>query len=132
MPVGGVTGAAFNSYHLGLISSASHDGIGLNPLRGILPESEILSLVEKLQQEGALVNWKNNPDGTRSPYEINVTYLDALSLRDSSDDERIARFIPGACCVVKFSSAYRLYIFKAFSVRVTIMKVSNVLDITAQ
>ncbi|MBT1569945.1 sugar phosphorylase, partial [Klebsiella pneumoniae] len=53
---------------------ASHDGIGLNPLRGILPESEILSLVETLQQEGALVNWKNNPDGTRSPYEINVTY----------------------------------------------------------
>jgi sucrose phosphorylase len=64
---------------------ASHDGIGLNPLRGILPESEILSLVEKLQQEGALVNWKNNPDGTRSPYEINVTYLDALSTQDSPD-----------------------------------------------
>lgn len=82
----------------GLISSASHDGIGLNPLRGILPESEILSLVEKLQQEGATVNWKNNPDGTRSPYEINVTYLDALSLRDSSDDERIARFIPRMLC----------------------------------
>lgn len=45
---------------------ASHDGIGLNPLRGLLPESEILELVEALQQEGALVNWKNNPDGTRS------------------------------------------------------------------
>ncbi len=82
----------------------------MNPLRGILPESEILSLVEKLQQEGALVNWKNNPDGTRSPYEINVTYLDALSLRDSSDDERIARFIPGACCVVKFSGVPAVYI----------------------
>ncbi len=35
-----------------------------------MPESEILELVEALQQEGALVNWKNNPDGTRSPYEI--------------------------------------------------------------
>lgn len=97
MPVGGVTGAAFNSYHW-FNFTASHDGIGLNPLRGILPESEILSLVEKLQQEGALVNWKNNPDGTRSPYEINVTYLDALSLRDSSDDERIARFIWRMLC----------------------------------
>ncbi len=29
---------------------ASHDGIGLNPLRGLLPESEILELVEALQQ----------------------------------------------------------------------------------
>ena len=72
---------------------ASHDGIGLNPLRGLLPESEILELVEALQQEGALVNWKNNPDGTRSPYEINVTYMDALSRRESSDEERCARFI---------------------------------------
>nr|ELO0115769.1 sugar phosphorylase [Escherichia coli O157] len=69
---------------------ASHDGIGLNPLRGLLPESEILELVEALQQEGALVNWKNNPDGTRSPYEINVTYMDALSRRESSDEERCA------------------------------------------
>ncbi|HCM9099147.1 TPA: sugar phosphorylase [Enterobacter hormaechei subsp. steigerwaltii] len=89
---------------------ASHDGIGLNPLRGILPELEILSLVEKLQQEGALVNWKNNPDGTRSPYEINVTYLDALSLRDSSDDERIARFILAHAVLLSFPGVPAVYI----------------------
>ncbi|HHA2341741.1 TPA: sugar phosphorylase [Enterobacter hormaechei subsp. xiangfangensis] len=89
---------------------ASHDGIGLNPLRGILPESEILSLVEKLQQEGALVNWKNNPDGTRSPYEINVPYLDALSLRDSSDDERIARFILAHAVLLSFPGVPAVYI----------------------
>ncbi|HAS0867537.1 TPA: sugar phosphorylase [Enterobacter hormaechei subsp. oharae] len=89
---------------------ASHDGIGLNPLRGILPESEILSLVDKLQQEGALVNWKNNPDGTRSPYEINITYLDALSLRDSSDDERIARFILAHAVLLSFPGVPAVYI----------------------
>ena len=89
---------------------ASHDGIGLNPLRGILPESEILSLVDQLQQEGALVNWKNNPDGTRSPYEINVTYLDALSLRDSSDDERIARFILAHAVLLSFPGVPAVYI----------------------
>lgn len=89
---------------------ASHDGIGLNPLRGILPESEILSLVEKLQQEGALVNWKNNPDGTRSPYEINVTYLDALSSQNSSDDERIARFILAHAVLLSFPGVPAVYI----------------------
>ncbi|HDT5684848.1 TPA: sugar phosphorylase [Enterobacter kobei] len=89
---------------------ASHDGIGLNPLRGILPESEILSLVEKLQQEGALVNWKNNPDGTRSPYEINVTYLDALSSQDSPDDERIARFILAHAVLLSFLGVPAVYI----------------------
>ncbi len=89
---------------------ASHDGIGLNPLRGILPESEILSLVEKLQQEGALVNWKNNPDGTRSPYEINVTYLDALSEKESEDNERIARFILAHAVLLSFPGVPAVYI----------------------
>ncbi len=89
---------------------ASHDGIGLNPLRGILPESEILSLVEKLQQEGALVNWKNNPDGTRSPYEINVTYLDALSPKESEDNERIARFILAHAVLLSFPGVPAVYI----------------------
>ncbi len=89
---------------------ASHDGIGLNPLRGILPESEILSLVEKLQQEGALVNWKNNPDGTRSPYEINVTYLDALSAKENEDNERIARFILAHAVLLSFPGVPAVYI----------------------
>lgn len=89
---------------------ASHDGIGLNPLRGILPESDILSLVEKLQQEGALVNWKNNPDGTRSPYEINVTYLDALSPKNADDNERIARFILAHAVLLSFPGVPAIYI----------------------
>ncbi len=89
---------------------ASHDGVGLNPLRGILPESEILSLVEKLQAEGALVNWKNNPDGTRSPYEINVTYLDALSTRDCDDNHRIARFILAHAVLLSFPGVPAVYI----------------------
>ncbi|MEX1841008.1 sugar phosphorylase [Enterobacter cloacae] len=89
---------------------ASHDGIGLNPLRGILPESEILSLVETLQQEGALVKWKNNPDGTRSPYEINVTYLDALSYQDCEDSLRIARFILAHAVLLSFPGVPAIYI----------------------
>lgn len=89
---------------------ASHDGIGLNPLRGILPESEILSLVEKLQEEGALVNWKNNPDGTRSPYEINVTYLDALSSKECDDSQRIARFILAHAVLLSFPGVPAIYI----------------------
>ncbi|WP_318363564.1 sugar phosphorylase [Enterobacter sp.] len=89
---------------------ASHDGIGLNPLRGILPEEEILHLVEQLRQEGALVNWKNNPDGTRSPYEVNVTYMDALSARDSTDDERLARFLLAHAILLSFPGVPAIYI----------------------
>lgn len=89
---------------------ASHDGIGLNPVRGIIPESDILALVEKLQREGALVNWKNNPDGTRSPYEINVTYLDALSSQSSTDRERLARFLLAHAVLLSFPGVPAIYI----------------------
>ncbi|WES70321.1 sugar phosphorylase [Superficieibacter sp. HKU1] len=89
---------------------ASHDGVGLNPLRGILPEDDILRLVDKLQQQGALVNWKNNPDGSRSPYEINVTYMDALSRRDDSDDERLARFTLAHAILLTFPGVPAVYI----------------------
>lgn len=89
---------------------ASHDGIGLNPLRGLLPEDEILKLVTELQQEGALVNWKNNPDGTRSPYEINVTYMDALSPQCASDDERLNRFLLAHAILLSFPGVPAIYI----------------------
>jgi glucosylglycerate phosphorylase len=72
---------------------ASHDGIGVNPIRGIIPEDEILSLVDELKQQGALVSNKRNPDGSESPYEINVTYLDALNSQNDSDDQKVKRFL---------------------------------------
>ncbi len=58
---------------------ASHDGIGLNPVRGILSEAEIDALVRRTGAHGGFVSNKSNPDGTESPYEMNINFLDALS-----------------------------------------------------
>ncbi len=58
---------------------ASHDGIGLNPARGILTPEEIDALVASVLAHGGYVSYKNNPDGTKSPYEMNISYFDALS-----------------------------------------------------
>lgn len=77
---------------------------------GVVTRNEILALVEVLQQEGALVNWKNNPDGTRSPYEMNVTYMDALSRRECSDEERCARFILAHAILLSFPGVPAIYI----------------------
>lgn len=89
---------------------ASHDGIGLNPLRGLLAEDDILTLVSALQIEGALVNWKNNPDGTRSPYELNVTWMDAVSHKDDRDEERLAKFILTHVLLLTFPGVPAIYI----------------------
>jgi sucrose phosphorylase len=89
---------------------ASHDGIGLNPLRGILPETEIVSLVRDLAMEGALVSYKNNPDGSTSPYEINVTYMDALNKKDDDDSTRLQRFMLAHALLLAFPGVPALYI----------------------
>lgn len=72
---------------------ASHDGIGLNPIRGIIDETEILDLVASIEKEGALVNYKQNPDCSFSPYDINTTYIDALSNQSDEDELRLKRFM---------------------------------------
>jgi glycosidase len=58
---------------------ASHDGIGLNPVRGIISDEEIDALVEMTLQNGGVVSYKSNPDGTQSPYELNINFFDALA-----------------------------------------------------
>lgn len=72
---------------------ASHDGIGLNPLRGIVDEEEIESLVEIIKRRGGLVSYKYNPDGTKSPYELNISYFNALSDKDEDEEIKIKKFI---------------------------------------
>ena len=58
--------------------TASHDGIGVRPLEGLVPEREISRLIDGMNAFGGLVSMKTNRNGTSSPYEINITYYDAM------------------------------------------------------
>jgi sucrose phosphorylase len=58
--------------------TASHDGIGIRPLEGLLPQEEISNLMESMTGFGGMVSNRTGPDGSQSPYEMNITYLDAL------------------------------------------------------
>ena len=71
--------------------TASHDGVGVRPLEGILPQEEILELAEEIRQKGGFVSMRRLEDGSESPYELNSTYFSALS--DDQDEELgMARF----------------------------------------
>lgn len=71
--------------------SASHDGIGVRPLEGILPPQALEALIEVVNRNGGQVSYKRNPDGTDSPYELNISYVDAI-LADK-DSTRADRFL---------------------------------------
>jgi sucrose phosphorylase len=69
--------------------TASHDGIGVRPLEGILPSRELDKLIDVVKANDGQVSYKRNPDGSDSPYELNVTYVDAiLASRDSDNAHR--------------------------------------------
>lgn len=69
--------------------TASHDGIGVRPLEGLLPQAEFDALVSAMEQRGGLVSRRSNPDGTTTPYELNITYFDAVGV--PGDPEASAR-----------------------------------------
>jgi len=71
--------------------TASHDGVGVRPLEGILPHDEILGLADEIRQKGGFVSMRRMEDGSESPYELNSTYFSALS--DPKNEEMgMARF----------------------------------------
>ena len=49
-----------------------------------MPSAELDALIEVVNTNDGQVSYKRNPDGTDSPYELNITYVDAiLADRDS-------------------------------------------------
>jgi glycosidase len=69
---------------------ASHDGVGMNPARGILSEAEIDALVVRTVGRGGFISYKSQPDGSEIPYEMNINYLDAISHPAAREPARLA------------------------------------------
>lgn len=74
--------------------TASHDGIGVRPLEGLLPDEEVKQLLEDMRARGAYISTRRNKDGKNTPYEINVTYFDAFrNPGNQSAPWQVARFL---------------------------------------
>jgi len=58
--------------------TASHDGIGVRPVEGILSPEELNAMIAAVEQRGGMVSYRQNVDGSRVPYELNITYVDAI------------------------------------------------------
>ncbi len=98
---------------------ASHDGIGLNPAQGLLPDAAIDELVNQVLAHGGLVSEKQNPDGSASPYELNINYFDALS--DPAGGEPLAlqidRFVAAHAILFSLTGVPGIYFHSLFGSR---------------
>lgn len=74
--------------------TASHDGIGLRPLEGIVPDEEVDQLIDDMRQRGAFVSMRATSDGLDRPYELNISYFDAFHTPgDEVDPWHLSRFL---------------------------------------
>jgi sucrose phosphorylase len=98
---------------------ASHDGIGIGPVRGILREEEIAELVSGTLERQGLVSYKTNPDGSTSPYEMNINYFDALSdpRRKEPLELHLQRFIAAHALMLSLPGVPAFYFHSLFGSR---------------
>ena len=73
--------------------TASHDGIGLQPVKDILTGEETAKLEHQAKVNNGFVSYKDNPDGTCSPYELNCSYLNIVSNPEDSWQLKAQKFM---------------------------------------
>lgn len=98
---------------------ASHDGIGLNPVRGLLPQRDIDALVQQTLKHGGLITYKHNPDGSQSPYEVNINYFDALSNPGDAEpiETQVNRFMAAQAIMLSLVGVPGIYFHSLFGSR---------------
>lgn len=75
--------------------TATHDGIGMRPTEGILSKAERAEMVQLAYDRGGDMTGKRNGNGTVSPYELNISYFDAINdpRAEESIEIRVGRFL---------------------------------------
>lgn len=58
--------------------TASHDGVGLRPLEGLVPDDEVQTLLKAMRVRGGYLTSRATSDGFDRPYELNISYFDAF------------------------------------------------------
>jgi sucrose phosphorylase len=91
--------------------TASHDGIGVRPVEGILPEREVQDLIDCMHRFGGFVSTKANTDGSESPYEINISLFDAcMGTRRGVDHYQVQRFLCAQSIMLAMQGIPAVYI----------------------
>src|SRR5690349_16937659 len=97
---------------------ASHDGIGVNPARGILSDDKIDTLIQRVIQHGGLVSYKD-VGGVQVPYELNINYFDALSDPQSEEplSTQVDRFMCAQAIMLALVGVPGIYFHSLFGSR---------------
>jgi sucrose phosphorylase len=95
--------------------TASHDGIGVRPLESLVPQERITSLLAAVEARGGSVSRRIDSDGVESPYELNITYFDALGDPSSPASELpVRRFLASQALMLALRGIPAVYFHSLF------------------
>ncbi len=97
----------------------SHDGIGVRPLEGLVPPVQVTMLCEQVWQQGGQVSYRTLPDGTTSPYELNISYFDALQPPQTPEPRvrQVDRFLAAHSILLALAGVPAIYFHALFGSR---------------
>jgi sucrose phosphorylase len=73
---------------------ASHDGVGLRPVEGLLSDEETNELVKTIEGFGGKISCRTSEDGAQKPYEMNISLFDAMQgTTEGKDEFNMVRFV---------------------------------------
>ena len=85
---------------------ASHDGIGLRPLEGLVPEDGIARLVERMREQGGFVTLRTRSGRPPIPYEINISPFSAFG----GEERNLPAYLGAHSLLMSFQGVPALYI----------------------
>lgn len=85
---------------------ASHDGIGLRPLEGLVPEDGIARLVERMRERGGFVTLRTRSGLPPVPYEINISPFSAFG----GEERNLPAYLGAHSLLMSFQGVPALYI----------------------
>ena len=89
---------------------ASHDGIGMRPLEGLLLPEAVAAMAETVIERGGAVSMRAMPDGSTRPYELNISYIDGLVPAETDDATRAAAMVAAHGILLAMAGLPGIYI----------------------
>jgi len=99
--------------------TATHDGIGVRGAQGWMTPEEVAGLAGAVRARGGLVSSRRTEDGGETPYELNITFFDALLPpgADPADPESIERYLTAQAVALSLAGVPGVYVHNLFGTR---------------
>ena len=104
----------------------SHDGVGLMAVKDILSHDEIKFITQRAKEHGGYISYKIDKDGLEVPYEINITWFNALCREDGTVHikRQIKKFIASRAIALTIQGVPGIYLHSFFGTKSDVDAVS--------